>query len=185
MAFNPLEWFRAQPNGTRRESLKRISAGLFVWLMAWLVVWWNQDARDSFKSSLSDRQRSAISVFSEQSKNPADAPEKVKQLFRGDETSGALLSGVGTLVGMGLFWGGGLLLFRPLAGWGLCQTWVVRCGSVERLALAIAAGMTLLAILTHWLYSHIYAWMLAAVVGLIVLVSAMKWSSPGTKPPPQ
>ena len=43
--------------------------------------------------------------------------------------------------------------------------------------------MTLLVIVSHWLYSFIEAWMLAALIGLLVLASAFGWKLPGVKRP--
>ena len=179
MIFNPLEWFRADTTGTRREPLKKLAAGLVVWVLAGMVVWWNQDARASVSAS----QQSAMSVVSESSNNPNDAPKKVKELFSIGQTSKSLLSWVGTLVGLGLFWGGGVLVLRPLSAWGLFQPWLLRCGTVERLALVTAAALTLLTIVVHWVSSNVQAWMLAALIGLLVLASAFGWKLPGAKQP--
>ena len=142
MIFDPLKWFRAETTGTRREPLKKLAAGLVVWLLAGLVVWWNQDTHASVYARL-----------------------------------------VGTLIGLGLFGGGGVLVLRPLTAWGLFQPWLLRCGTVERLALVTAAVLTLLTIAAHWLSSIVQAWMLAALIGLLVLASAFGWKLPGAKRP--
>ena len=93
-------------------------------------------------------------------------------------TSLTVISWIGTLVGLGLFWGGGVLVFRTLTSRGLCQALLARCGSVNGLALAYAAALTLLTIVIHWLWSFVYAWMIAALVGLFLLSSAFGWKFP-------
>lgn len=184
MSFNPLEWFRAEASGTNREPLKKLAAGLVVWVLAWLVVWWNQDAQATARAQLSARQKSGVAVLTEQSNDPNNSPKKVPEIVGSPSQGsprGSLLSWLGTLVGMGLFWGGGVLVFRPLISRGFMQAWLVRCGTVERLALATAAALTLLAIVSHSLYSIIEAWMLAALIGLLVLAAAFGWKLPGAK----
>lgn len=181
MMVNPLEWFRAEASGTNREPLKKLAAGLVVWALAWLVVWWNQDAQATAQAQFSTQQKANLTVFTEQSNDPKNAPKKAQEAVGISRPRGSLLGWFGTLVGMGLFWGGGVLVFRPLTGWGLVQAWLVRCGTVERLALVTAAALTLLAIVSHSLYSLIEAWMLAAVIGLLVLASAFGWKLPGNK----
>ncbi len=93
----------------------------------------------------------------------------------------AMLSWFGTLIGWGLFWGGGILVLRPLCERGYFPLWLARCVTVERLSLAVAAGQTVLVILTHWFYSIIEIWMLAALVGVFVLGSAFGWKLPNSK----
>ena len=95
----------------------------------------------------------------------------------------AMLSWFGTLIGLGLFWGGGILVLRPLCERGYFREWLVRCVTLERLALAVAAGQTLSVIFIHYFYSIIEIWMLAAVIGVLVLGSAFGWKWPGTKRP--
>lgn len=176
---NPLEWFRAEASGTNREPLKKLAAGLVVWALAWLVVWWNQDAQATAQAQFTARQKASMVVFTEQSSDPKNAPKKAQEAVGISPSRSSLLSWLGTAVGMGLFWGGGILVFRSLTKWAFVQEWLVRCGTVERLALVTAAALTLLAIVSHSLYSLIEAWMLAAVIGLLVLASAFGWKLPG------
>ena len=98
-------------------------------------------------------------------------------------SSFAQLSWLGTLIGLILFWGGGILVLRPLCVRGYFQPWLARCVTVERFALAVAAGQTLAVMFTHWFYSHIETWMLAALFGVLVLGSAFGWKLPGSKRP--
>lgn len=184
MAFNPLDWFRPSVAGAPAEPRKQFLAGLVVWVLAWLVVWWNQDVRAASAVRLTSAQASAQKVFTEQSADPKDTPAKVKEAL-GIETgrTGTLISWLGTLIGLGLFWGGGLLIFRPLTGWGLCLPWLRRFETVERLSLISAAALTLAAIVLHWFWSHIHAWMLAAAVALVVLALGFGWKLPGKKQP--
>ncbi len=95
----------------------------------------------------------------------------------------AMLSWFGTLIGLGLFWGGGILVLRPLCERGYFQRWLARCVSVERLSLAVAGGQTVLLIVSHRLYSLIDFWMVAAFAGLLVLGSAFGWKLPSSKRP--
>ncbi len=155
MKFNPLEWLRVEAASPNREPLKKIAAGFVVWLLAGFVVWWNQDARATLIEKLG----------------------KVSPL--------SLISWIGTLVGMGLFWGGSILVLRPLTSRGFLQSALVRCQTVERLALVFAAGLTLFLIVLHWFFSVIDPWMLAAVAGLWVLASAFGWKLPWTISPPK
>jgi hypothetical protein len=82
------------------------------------------------------------------------------------------------LIGLGLFCGGGILVLRPLCDRGYFQRWLASCVTVERLALAVAVGQTALVLLTHWCYSFIELWMLAALFGALVLGSAFGWKLP-------
>ncbi|GDY09549.1 MAG: hypothetical protein DWI21_03110 [Planctomycetota bacterium] len=146
MAFNPLDWFRPSVAGAPAEPRKQFVAGLVVWVLAWLTVWW-------------------IDVL-------------------GVESSRAsMVSWLGTFVAFGLFWGGGLLVFRPLTGWGFFLSWLRRCETVERLALVSAATLTFSAVVLHWIWNLVDAWMLAAVVAALVLASAFGWKLPGKKQP--
>ena len=159
-------------------------AGLIVWVLAWLVVWWNQDARATVSAPLKSSQSSAQKVFTEQSSDPQQMPEKVQQVLGIENSASASASFVnwlGTFIGLGLFWAGGLLIFRPLTGWGVCLTWLRRCATVERLALVSAVTLTLSAIVLHWFWSHIHAWMVAAAVAGVVLALAFGWKLPGKK----
>ncbi len=148
--INPWEWFRAEAANSQREPFKKMLFGLVACLLAGLVVWWAQDARASNAKMMPDRLASLM----------------------------ALVNWLGTLVGMGLFWGGSLLVIRPLTARGFFQPWLTRCGSVERLALACAAALTLLTLVAHWMSSLLEAWMLAALIGLFVLASAFGWKLP-------
>lgn len=147
MSFNPLDWMRAAANGSEKESWKKFGMGLLVWLLAGLVVWWNQDARSALNEKLG-------------------------------ATSLTAISWIGTMFGLLLFWGGGVLVFRVLTSWGLCQNLLARCRTVEGLAMAYAAALTLLTIVLHWLWSFVYAWMLAALIGFFILSSAFGWKLP-------
>jgi hypothetical protein len=146
--INPWEWFRAEAANSQREPFKKLVAGLVACLLAGLVVWWAQDARASNAKILPDR--SAM----------------------------ALMNWLGTLVGLGLFWGGGVLVIRPLTARGFFQPWLTRCGSVERLALACATALTLLTLVARWMSSLVQAWMVAALIGFVVLASAFGWKLP-------
>jgi hypothetical protein len=95
-----------------------------------------------------------------------------------EKTVTSVLNWLGTLVGLGLFWGGSLLVIRPLTARGFFQSWLTRCGSVERLALVCAAALTLLTLVAHWMSSLLEAWMVAALIGLFVLASAFGWKLP-------
>lgn len=95
----------------------------------------------------------------------------------------AVLSWFGTLIGMVLFWGGGILVLRPLCDRGYFQRWLASCVTLERFALAVSVGQTALVLLTHWCYSFIELWMLAALFGVLVLGSAFGWKLPHSKGP--
>lgn len=156
-------------------------AGLIVWVLAWLVVWWNQDARATLSmgaiSSPSVSQNSTTSTTTQ-----PDATVKPQQnLGIKTGSSGAITSWLGTVIGLGLFWGGGLLIFRPLTGWGFCLPWLRRFNTIERLSLVIATVLTLFAIVLHWFWSHIDRWMVAAAVAIVVLALAFGWKLPGKK----
>jgi hypothetical protein len=184
MAFNPLDWFRPSVAGAPAEPRKQFLAGLVVWVLAWLVVWWNQDVRAASSERLSPSQSAAQRVFTEHSSDPQHTPTKVKEVLGIEgSSSGTLASWLGTCIGLGLFWGGGILIFRPLTTWGFCLPWLHRCETVERLALVSAAALTLAAVVLHWFWWHIHAWMLAAVVALVVLAVAFGWKLPGKKQP--
>ena len=184
MALNPLDWFRTHADGAPSEPRRQFMAGLIVWVLAWLVVWWNQDARATVSAPLKSSQSSAQKVFTEQSSDPQQMPVKVQQVLGIENSASASASFVnwlGTFIGLGLFWAGGLLIFRPLTGWGVCLTWLRRCATVERLALVSAVTLTLSAIVLHWFWSHIHAWMVAAAVAGVVLALAFGWKLPGKK----
>lgn len=183
MAFNPLDWFRPSVAGEPAEPRKQFVAGLVVWVLAWLVVWWIQDKRAEFSSTLSARQASAQKVFTEHSSDPAQLPAKVGEVLGAESSKASTASWLGTIVALGLFWGGGLLVFRPLTGWGFFLPWLRRCETVERLALVSAAALTLSAIVLHWIWNLVDAWMLAALVAVLVLGSAFGWKLPGEKQP--
>ena len=165
MAFNPLDWFRPSVAGAPAEPRRQFVAGLVVWVLAWLVVWWIQDQRVAFASTLTARQAAVQKASTEQS---SEMLEKMKE-------------GLGTFVALGLFWGGGLLVFRPLTGWGFFLSWLRRCETVERLALVSAGTLTLSAVVLHWIWNLVDAWMLAAVVAAWVVASAFGWKLPGKK----
>ena len=150
MAFNPLDWFRAPPDGAPPEPRKQFAAGVVVWVLAWFVVWWSRDLDASATGA--------------------------KGLSPG-------VSWLGVLIGMGLFWGGSLLVFRSVTVWGYFLSLVRRCGTVERLAFVVAAALTLSAMLLHWVQSRNLHWLLAAVAALLVLASAFGWKLPGKKQP--
>lgn len=183
MAFNPLDWFRPSVAGAPAEPRKQFVAGLVVWVLAWLVVWWIQDQRAVFSSTLTARQASVQKVFTEKSSDPQQLPEKVKEVLGVEASRASPVSWIGTIVALGLFWGGGLLVFRPLTGWGFCLSWLRRWETVERLALISAAILTISAIVLHWIWNLVDAWMLAAVVAALVLASAFGWKLPGKKQP--
>lgn len=86
-----------------------------------------------------------------------------------------------TVIGLALFWGSGLLIFRSLTTWGMCRSWVRRCGTIEGLALVSAASLTLLAILLRWFWA--YLWMVAALVAAWILLTALGWNFPKGKDP--
>lgn len=183
MAFNPLDWFRPSVAGEPAEPRKQFVAGLVVWGLAWLVVWWIQDQRAAFSSTMTARQASVQKVFTEQSSDPKLMPEKVKEMLGAESSRASTVSWLGTFMAFGLFWGGGLLVFRPLTGWGFFLSWLRRCETVERLALVSAATLTISAVVLHWIWSLVDAWMLAAVVAALVLASAFGWKLPGKKQP--
>ncbi len=184
MKFHPLDWFSTEIPASRREALKMLAAGITVWVLAWLVVWWNQEAQRTALTQ-TDRQKSALAVFSEGSSGSQMAPKKAVEAVTGQsngiETQArSLRNWVGTMIGFGLFWAGGILVFRPLTGWGLLGSWLIRCRTVERMSLVVAAALTLAAIIGHWLYSFFDAWMVAALLALVVLASAFRWRLPGS-----
>lgn len=183
MAFNPLDWFRPSVAGAPAEPRKQFVAGLVVWVLAWLTVWWIQDERAEMSSTLSARQASAQKVFTEHSSDPSQTPAKVREVLGIESSKASAVSWAGTFLAMGLFWGGGLLIFRPLTGWGFFLSWLRRCETVERLALVSAAALTLSAVVLHWIWNLVDAWMLAAVVAALVLASAFGWKLPGKKQP--
>lgn len=183
MAFNPLDWFRPSVAGEPAEPRKQFVAGLVVWVLAWLTIWWIQDKRAEMSSNLSARQKSVQKIFTEHSSDPAQTPAKVREVLGIEDSKGSVVSWIGTFVAMGLFWGGGLLVFRPLTGWGSFLPWLRRCETVERLALVSAAALTLSAIVLHWIWNLVDAWMLAAVIAALVLASAFGWKLPGKKEP--
>lgn len=181
MAFQPLDWFRNNANGTPLEPRRQFLAGLIVWVLAWLVVWWNQDVR----AGINVRTTSSQSVpQSSNEPTPTLTEEAAKtQQVSGLKTGsqGVAISWLGTAIGLGLFWGGGLLIYRPLTGWGFCLPWLRRFNTIERLSLVSAAVLTLSAIVLHWFWSHIHAWMVAAAVAIVVLALAFGWKLPGKK----
>ena len=95
----------------------------------------------------------------------------------------AVLSWFGTLIGVVLFWGGGILVLRPICERGFFRQWLARCESVERFALAVAVVQTVLVLFTHWFYSFIELWMLASLIGVLVLGSAFGWKLPTSRRP--
>ncbi len=156
-------------------------AGLIVWVLAWLVVWWNQDARAT-QSAQANSSQSVSQNSTESTATLPDATAKTQQdLGIKTGSSGTIISWLGTFIGLGLFWGGGLLIFRPLTGWGLCLPWLRRFYTIERLALVSATVLTLMAIVLHWFWSHIDRWMVAAAVAIVVLALAFGWKLPGKK----
>ena len=184
MKFHPLDWFSTEIPASRREALKMLAAGITVWVLAWLVVWWNQEVRRT-APALTDQQKSALTVFSEGSSGSQLAPKKAVEAVTGrsngiETPARSLRNWVGTMIGFGLFWAGGILVFRPLTGWGLLGPWLIRCGTVERMSLVAAAALTLAAIIGNWMYSLFEAWMLAALLAVIVLASAFRWRLPGS-----
>ena len=181
MAFNPLDWFRSSAAGETAEPRKQFVAGLVVWVLAWLVVWWIQDKRVAMSAALSARQAAGQKVIAEQPSVLNQTAAKVNDVLGADSSKASTISWLGTFLAMGLFWGGGLLIYRPLTGWGFFLSWLRRCQTVERLALISAASLTLSAIVLHWMWSIIDAWMLAAVVAALILASAFGWKLPGKK----
>lgn len=181
MAYNPLDWFRPSVAGAPAEPRKQFVAGLVVWVLAWLVVWWIQDQRAEFSSTLTTGQASAQKVFTEHSSDPKQTPAKVREVLGTQSSRQSIVSWVGTFVALGLFWGGGLLVFRALIGWGFFLAWLRRCKTVERLALVSAATLTISAVALHWIWNLVEAWMLAALVAALVLASAFGWKLPGKK----
>lgn len=181
MAFNPLDWFRPSVAGAPTEPRKQFVAGLVVWGLAWLVVWWIQDQRVAFASTLSARRASVQKNFTEHSTDPDQMPAKVRKALGAQSSTASNVRWSGTIVAIGLFWGGGLLVFRPLTGWGFFLSWLRRCETVERLALVSAATLTLSAVVLHWVWNLVDAWMLAAVLAALVLASAFGWKLPGKK----
>lgn len=179
MAFNPLDWFRPSVAGAPAESRKQLLAGLVVWVLAWLVVWWNLDQRAEFSARLTARQAAIQKSFTEHSADPNQMPAKLQEVLGVQSSRSSLVSWLGTIVALGLFWGGGVLVFRPLTGWGFFLPWLRKCETVERLALVSAAALTLSAVVTHWIWNLVDAWMLAALVAALVLASAFGWKLPG------
>lgn len=183
MAFNPLDWFRPSVAGEPAEPRKQFVAGLVVWVLAWLVVWWIQDKRTEMSAAFSEQQAAAQKRIAEQPSNPNQTTAKVKEVSGVKSSTASTVSWLGTFLAMGLFWGGGLLIFRPLTGWGFFLSWLRRCQTVERLALVSAAALTLSAIVLHWIWNLVEAWMLAAVVAALILGSAFGWKLPRRKQP--
>lgn len=183
MAFNPLDWFRPSVAGAPAEPRKQFVAGLVVWVLAWLVVWWIQDQRSELNAILTARQASVQKVFTEQSSDPNQVPVKVREILGADSSRATLIGWFGTFLAMGLFWGGGLLVFRPLTNKGFFLSWLRRCETVERLALVSAAALTLSAIVLHWIWNLVDAWMLAAIAAALVMASAFGWKLPGKSKP--
>ena len=181
MAFNPLDWFRSSAAGAPAEPRKQFVAGLVVWVLAWLVVWWIQDKRVAMSVALSSRQAETQKAIVLQPLTSSQTAKKVDDVAEEDSSKASTVSWLGTFLAMGLFWGGGLLIYRPLTGWGFFLSWLRRCQTVERLALISAAALTLSAIVLHWMWSIIDAWMLAAVVAALILASAFGWKLPGKK----
>ena len=153
-------------------------------MLAWMVVWWNQDVRAAVSAA-----QVAIQLAPPKSSpeilNAKDVATAKTQKAFGIEipSTASIISWLGTFIGLGLFWAGGLLVFRPLTGWGFCLPWLRRCDTVERLSVVSAATLTFSAIVLHWFWSHIHAWMFAAVIALFVLAWAFGWKLPGKKQP--
>lgn len=183
MAYNPLDWFRPSVAGAPAEPRRQFAAGLVVWVLAWLVVWWNQDQRVALATKLTAVQTSVQKVFTEHSSDPNQMPVKVKEVIGIESSRATTVGWLGTFVALGLFWGGGVLVFRPLTGWGYFLSWLDRCVTVERLALVSAVVLTLSAIMLHWIWNLVDAWMLAALVAALVLAAAFGWKLPGKKEP--
>ena len=152
-----------------------------MWVLAWLVVWWIQDKRVAMSVALSSRQAETQKAIVLQPLTSSQTAKKVDDVAEEDSSKASTVSWLGTFLAMGLFWGGGLLIYRPLTGWGFFLSWLRRCQTVERLALISAAALTLSAIVLHWMWSIIDAWMLAAVVAALILASAFGWKLPGKK----
>ena len=183
MAFNPLDWFRPSVAGEPAEPRKQLLAGLVVWLLAWWAVWEILDKRTEVAATLSARQASVQKVFTEHSADPQQMPVKVREVLGAPSTTSNGASWLGMILVLGLFWGGGLLVFRPLTGWGFFSSWLRRCETVERLALVSAVTLTLSAIVLHWVWNIFDLWMLLAVMAALVLASAFGWKLPGRKQP--
>ena len=181
MSFNPLDWFRPSVAGETAEPRKQFVAGLVVWVLAWLVVWWVQDKRVAMSAAHSARQAAVQKMIVEQPGVANQTPAKVDVVWKAQSSNASIVGWVGTFMAMGLFWGGGLLIYRPLTGWGFVLSWLRRCESVERLALVSAAVLTLSAIMLHWIWNLFEAWMLAALVAALILASAFGWKLPGKK----
>ena len=181
MAFNPLDWFRPSVAGETAEPRKQFVAGLVVWVLAWLVVWWVQDKRVAMSAAHSARQAAVQKMIVEQPGVANQTPAKVDVVWKAQSSNASIVGWVGTFMAMGLFWGGGFLIYRPLTGWGFVLSWLRRCESVERLALVSAAVLTLSAIMLHWIWNLFEAWMLAALVAALILASAFGWKLPGKK----
>lgn len=183
MAFNPLDWFRPSVAGEPAEPRKQLLAGLVVWLLAWWAVWEILDKRTELAATLSARQASVQKVFTEHSADPKQMPAKVSQVLGATSTTSNDVSWLGMILVLGLFWGGGLLVFRPLTGWGFFLSWLRRCETVERLSLVSAIMLTLSAVVLHWVWNIFDLWMLLAVMAALVLASAFGWKLPGKKQP--
>ena len=181
MAFNPLDWFRPSVAGETAEPRKQFVAGLVVWVLAWLVVWWVQDKRVAMSAAHSARQAAVQKMIVEQPGVANQTPAKVDVVWKAQSSNASIVGWVGTFMAMGLFWGGGLLIYRPLTGWGFVLSWLRRCETVERMALVSAAVLTLSAIMLHWIWNLFEAWMLAALVAALILASAFGWKLPGKK----
>ncbi len=181
MAFQPLDWFRNNANGTPLEPRRQFLAGLIVWVLAWLVVWWNQDVRVALSVRATSNQSVPQSSGDPTNTLPEAASKAQQVLGIKTSSSDAAITWLGTFIGLGLFWGGGLLIYRPLTGWGFCLSWLRRFHTIERLSLVSATVLTLSAIVLHWFWSHIHAWMVAAAVAIVVLAFAFGWKLPGKK----
>ena len=186
MAFNPLDWFRSSAAGAPAEPRKQFVAGLVVWVLAWLIVWWIQDQRAKLSVEYAARRAAQkdINAKTIERNTPIidvdKLPDAAREVVGGDTTSTSL--GLwGLLIAVGLFWGGGLLIFRALTGWGFFLSWLRRCETVEQLAFVSAVVLTVSAIVLHWIWNLVEAWMLAAVVAMLILGSAFGWKLPGKK----
>ncbi len=181
MALNPLDWFRTHVDGAPSEPRRQFIAGLIVWVLAWLVVWWNQDARATLSMAAISSQTVPQNSTKPTSTQPDVTVKPQQDLGIKTGSSGVITNWLGTFIGLGLFWGGGLLIFRRLTGWGFCLPWLRRFDTIERLSLVSATSLTLFAIVLHWFWSHIDRWMVAAAVAIVVLALAFGWKLPGKK----
>jgi hypothetical protein len=179
MALNPLDWIRTPADGAPIEPRRQFMAGLIVWVLAWLVVWWNQDARATVSVRNNSTESASQSATNKTATQPEAAANTQQEAASKTGSSSAVFNWLGTFVGLGLFWGGGLLIYRPLTGWGFCLNLLRRFDTVERLSLVSAATLTISAIILHWFWSHIDRWMVAAAVAIVVLAMAFGWKLPG------